>query len=393
MRVLPFMQTLSSAAPLALNPVACAGAAVVEPAKVIALTKLIVFVDYAAVGAMRTVLPFYAKSLGAAATGVGALEALYGAGQIGGALLLGRMSDKRGRKAVLLASLLGSIIGYSMSGVAVGAGSATLLLLRRLPVGLAKQTVSASRAITSDVTSEAQRSDAISGLVGSMALGYALGPFLGGLLVDRVVNKQLPAYACAALFVALAPLIQFWLPETRPNTPPIPSPPTTTTTPLGASPSSAAPRAVESPTASSEPSSAATAMSAWRQPGLLLLLAACALPEAAVVSGSTALPLFAMQHLGWSASRLGLFTSVWCAAGTPPPLPSLARLLDLLSSRPVPCSSFPHSTASAPALPFPSPPAGQPARGAHSFSLTSAGGSLSASFPSGPSRPSFVRVG
>ena len=169
MRVLPFMQTLSSAAPLALNPVACAGAAVVEPAKVIALTKLIVLVDYAAVGAMRTVLPFYAKSLGAAATGVGALEALYGAGQIGGALLLGRMSDKRGRKAVLLASLLGSIIGYSMAGVAVGAGSATLLLLSRLPVGLAKQTVSASRAITSDVTSEAQRSDAISGLVGSMA--------------------------------------------------------------------------------------------------------------------------------------------------------------------------------------------------------------------------------
>ena len=67
------MRTLSTATPLALNPVACAAG--VDPTQVIALTKLIVFVDYAAVGAMRTVLPFYAKSLGAAATGLGALEA------------------------------------------------------------------------------------------------------------------------------------------------------------------------------------------------------------------------------------------------------------------------------------------------------------------------------
>ena len=51
---------------------------------------------------MRTVLPFYAKSLGAAATGVGALESVYGAGQVVGALLLGTLSDRRGRPAVLL---------------------------------------------------------------------------------------------------------------------------------------------------------------------------------------------------------------------------------------------------------------------------------------------------
>ncbi|KAL1511714.1 hypothetical protein AB1Y20_005002 [Prymnesium parvum] len=288
------------------------------PEQVIRLTKLIVFTDYAAVGAMRTVLPFYAKALGAAATGVGALEALYGAGQVGGALLLGSVSDARGRKPVLLASVLGSVIGYAMAGLAVGMGSTSLLLLSRLPVGFSKQTVTASRAIASDVTAEAQRSHAISGLVGAMALGYALGPYVGGLLVDHAsAVPQLPAFLCAGAFVFLAPVIHFRLPETcaatrRPSLPPPPS-------------------------RQSEPQapSRAGAPSAWAQPGLLLLLAACALPEAAIIAGSTALPLLAIQHLRWDASRLGLFTSVWGLLVGGLSLGPLSRLLrnDRLTDR------------------------------------------------------------
>ena len=60
-----------------------------------------VVADYVAVGMMRTVLPFYAKNLGGGAVLVGSLEAVYGVGQVIGALTLGRLSDVKGRRFVL----------------------------------------------------------------------------------------------------------------------------------------------------------------------------------------------------------------------------------------------------------------------------------------------------
>jgi hypothetical protein len=85
------------------------------------------------------VLPFYAKRLGAAGAHVGGLETVYGVGQVAGALLLGWLSDAHGRKAVLLLSFMGAAAGYGMAAGAVAAASVPLLLLSRLPVGLAKQ--------------------------------------------------------------------------------------------------------------------------------------------------------------------------------------------------------------------------------------------------------------
>ena len=100
-----------------------------DAAFTLALIQAVVMLDYGCVGAMRTVLPYYAKSLGAAATGVGALETIYGLGQVIGALLLGKLSDRRGRKVVLLLSFAGSAVGYGMAAFAVSTGSASLLLL------------------------------------------------------------------------------------------------------------------------------------------------------------------------------------------------------------------------------------------------------------------------
>ena len=167
------------------------------------LVQAVVMLDYGCVGAMRTVLPYYAKSLGAAATGVGALETIYGLGQIIGALLLGKLSDRRGRKVVLLMSFAGSAVGYGMAAIAVSTGSASLLLLSRLPVGLAKQTITASRSIISDVTSHADRASVMARLFSSMALGYACGPVLGGILLDGSSMVELPAMLYALLFVLL----------------------------------------------------------------------------------------------------------------------------------------------------------------------------------------------
>ena len=65
---------------------------------ILGFTQAIVLVDYMAVGGMRTVLPYYAKHLGASGKSVGGLETVYGVGQIGGAILLGHISDQHGRK-------------------------------------------------------------------------------------------------------------------------------------------------------------------------------------------------------------------------------------------------------------------------------------------------------
>ena len=105
--------------------------------------------DYCGVGMMRTLLPFYAERMapGSGATLLGALETACGVGQIIGATVLGRLSDTRGRKVVLLLSFVGSAIGYGFTAVATTPG---MLVFSRLPVGLAKQTVATARAILAD---------------------------------------------------------------------------------------------------------------------------------------------------------------------------------------------------------------------------------------------------
>jgi len=116
-----------------------------------AIVYAAVALDYFAVGMMRTLLPFYAQQLGGSALVQGALEALCGMGQFLGSVLLGRMSDGRGRKAGLAISFGGSALGYalvaaSIAGVGGERYSLPLLLLSRVPVGLAKQTITISRA-------------------------------------------------------------------------------------------------------------------------------------------------------------------------------------------------------------------------------------------------------
>ena len=233
------------------------------------LIQAVVMLDYGCVGAMRTVLPYYAKSLGAAATGVGALETVYGLGQVVGALLLGKLSDRHGRKVVLLLSFSGSAIGYGMAAFAVSTGSASLLLLSRLPVGLAKQTITASRSIISDVTSHADRTSVMARLFSSMALGYACGPVLGGVLLDGSSLVALPALLCALIFLMLIPTVALLLPETRSNAAAAAATTTTTTEPDAK---------VSQP--ASVPERAEWVSAPWQHSGVRAVLFAAMLPEA-----------------------------------------------------------------------------------------------------------------
>ena len=108
-----------------------------------------VMCDYIAVGMMRTVMPFYARRISKDSFLVSALEATYGVGQVIGAVTLGRLSDnpRWGRRSVLAVSFLGSLVGYSMAGLAE---DKWMLLASRIPVGLSKQTVTIARTVVAD---------------------------------------------------------------------------------------------------------------------------------------------------------------------------------------------------------------------------------------------------
>ncbi len=145
-----------------------------------------------------------------------------------------------GRRGVLILSIVGAAFGYvsadcccirschlyyiynskihnkGLAGIAAVMGSPWLLLLSRLPVGLAKQTATISRSIVADVTTPAERSSHMSRLTSTFGLGPAVGPFLGACVSYYSGSESMPAVAASAIFIAVVlPIIVFLLPETR----------------------------------------------------------------------------------------------------------------------------------------------------------------------------------
>ena len=278
----------------------------VKPRLVLRVAEATYFLDYACVSAMRTVLPFHVQALGSGGFGVGALESLFGLGQVAGALVIGRLSDAAGRRLALLLCFACAMVGYVLVALAMATGSTALFFISRVPAGLSKQTVTLARSLVSDVTPTAQRSTALSRLSACGCFGYAVGPLAGGVLSDAGSGARLAA-GCAASFAALAPLVLLVLPETRPD-------------------SVTGSRAAESsPAAATQPHAE---LQAWRKQDVLAALCACALPEAAfVMLTATSLPLVAKQTLGWSSTELGKFNS---ATGLGAGLFSFAALPRLL---------------------------------------------------------------
>jgi MFS family permease len=163
-------------------------------------------VDYLGVGMMRTLIPFYAKRLVSTAGGasggsvgvvstatlLGQLESAYGVGQLCGASVMGWVSDVAGRRTVLLITFLGSALGYTVAGLA---GSPAMLLYSRLPVGVAKQTVTVARAVIADCSEAGvARSVWMARLTAACGVGYSIGPVAGSWLAEESGSDVLPAF-------------------------------------------------------------------------------------------------------------------------------------------------------------------------------------------------------
>lgn len=171
---------------------------------------LIVFVDMLGFSLILPLLPYYANSFGANDIVIGLLVASYAAAQLVGAPVLGRLSDRYGRRPVLLASIFGSFLGFLMLGFA---GALWMLFVSRVLDGLTGGNISVAQAYIADVTDAKNRTKAF-GLIGAaFGLGFIIGPAAGGIL-SAGGHYALPAFLAAGLAFLNMILVYFLLPET-----------------------------------------------------------------------------------------------------------------------------------------------------------------------------------
>jgi predicted MFS family arabinose efflux permease len=169
----------------------------------LAILFLIVFIDLLGFGMVIPVLPLYAKTLGASEAWVGLLSSGYSAMQFVFAPVWGRLSDRIGRRPVLLVSIAMTAIAFALYGLA---GSFAWLLVARLFAGIATANIAIAQAYVADVTTPETRAKGM-GLIGAaFGLGFVLGPAFGGLLSRW--SLAAPSFAAAAL--AAANLIAAW---------------------------------------------------------------------------------------------------------------------------------------------------------------------------------------
>lgn len=176
-----------------------------------------VFIDLVGFGIVIPVLPFYAEGTRFNATPrtVGLLFASYSIMQLISAPVLGRLSDKHGRRPVLFLSLLGTSLGFLVLGLA---NTLLLLFVGRIIDGISGGNIATAQAYIADITTKENRAKGM-GMVGAaFGLGFVFGPAIGGLLSPWGIN--VPFLFAAGLAFANAILLYFTLPETVTKTHP-----------------------------------------------------------------------------------------------------------------------------------------------------------------------------
>jgi len=157
---------------------------------------IIVFVDLLGFGVMIPMLPFFARSFGASAFEVGLLMFVYSFMQIFAAPLWGQLSDRIGRRPVLLITILGQALAFLWAGMSMSFMS---LLLSRMAAGLFAGNISTASAYMADITPPQDRAKGM-GLIGAaFGLGFIFGPAVGGVLIPYGVHW--PSIVAAAICI------------------------------------------------------------------------------------------------------------------------------------------------------------------------------------------------
>jgi len=184
---------------------------------------LIVLSDLLGFGVIIPLLPFYALKYQATALQVGLMFSIFSACQLVASPVLGLMSDRFGRRPVLLLSQIGSVIGYLLLGYATAhewtnvALGLTLVFISRAIDGISGGNISTAQAYIADVTTPENRAKGMGLLGAAFGIGFSTGPAIGGILGHYHVS--LPAFAAALFSLLAAVQTYFRLPESRVHVP------------------------------------------------------------------------------------------------------------------------------------------------------------------------------
>ena len=176
----------------------------------LAIVYATVFLDLLGFGIILPALPYYADQLGAGGFALGLLFASYSLAQILGAAVLGRVSDSRGRRPILLLSLCGSVLSMVLSGLAT---SLAVLMVARALAGLFGGSISTAKAYIADITAPEERARYMGLLGASIGSGFVLGPGLGAGLIALGYGFKGAAFVAAGLAAVNLAFALFKLPE------------------------------------------------------------------------------------------------------------------------------------------------------------------------------------
>jgi multidrug resistance protein len=183
-----------------------------KPKRVLLPIFLIVAVDILGMTMILPLLPFYAERYGASPQMVGLLVTTYALCQLFAGPILGKLSDRYGRRPLLIVSQLGTFAGFLILG---WAPSLAWIFFSRALDGITAGNLSLAQAYISDVTEPENRAKSF-GVIGiAFGIGFMIGPALSGFLAQY--DYSYPAWAAAALSMTSVLCTYFLLPEARPH--------------------------------------------------------------------------------------------------------------------------------------------------------------------------------
>jgi multidrug resistance protein len=175
------------------------------------LIFFIMLMDIIGLSILGPVAPYIIKRFSTDALMITMLTVIYAGGQFFAAPAMGKISDRVGRRPVLLISVLGSAVGYFIFGMG---GALWVLFLSRLIDGITGGNLSTAAACIADLSKPEERAKNFTLIGMAYGIGFILGPAIGGLLAQ--ISMEAPLFAAGGVSLLSVVLIYFLLPESLP---------------------------------------------------------------------------------------------------------------------------------------------------------------------------------